>query len=227
MRRQREQNDQLQEDAKRILADVEAAPVLEADAEEYVKQLEATRKAASEGAVKEARRLHAETEKRRREFLLARKEGRPLPPVTSVPITLAEDPTIPVDNEGKPLDPSFVYKWARTVDATEQVNHARVRDLTNKGFEVVKGSDGAPITQFRHILMRAKPEHDQARRAALMKDLVTQDRRKQQYHDAIDSINRSAGQEVVRPYVPEGGNTHSRTLEPMTDTEMAGFAERG
>jgi len=181
-----------------------------ADAD-YTRKLEETRKRASEATTRKAKELAAGAEARRLEFLKAREEGRPLPAVSAASISVMEDPTVPLDRSGQPLDPSFVYKWGRMCDAAERDDKgAHLAGLIREGYEVVKDpGDGQPITHMRHTLLRATPEADAERRAKHMQNLVSAGKREvRAYEDSIEGTNRALGAEAMQPY--DGGTRRTK-----------------
>lgn len=162
---------------------------------------------ASELSVKLAKKKAQETEARRREFMKARAEGRPLPPTRTATINQLDDVTLPLDRDGTPAGtPGCVKRWVRMIDAAENPSNNRASMFQKQGYRAVMSRvDGKPITQMKHMLMEATPEADAERRAVAMEGRISAGKAVEDlYHSSIEESNRAAGTTVVKPFAAEG-----------------------
>ena len=170
---------QVQELAERILADVESgkADLNMASLDTDFALLEKAKQRASELARRMSLDQAKADEERRIEYQKATAEGRRLKPVSSFSLATANDMTIPMDRDGQLAgDPSKVYRWVRMIGQDNNPSDQRVSEMRNYGYAPVKSrEDGKPITAMRHILMQCSPEAEAQRKAHALQGLVAHD----------------------------------------------------
>lgn len=193
--------------AEQFEADLEAGTLDPQEADEQgIQDLLAANQQASERATELAQEHTAKSEHLRRERMEMLRQGKKLPPIQSVSMSVMDDPTLPIDRDGKLAGtPGMVKKWVRTIDAAENPNMNRAGVFARAGFKVVKSrEDDKPITAMAHILMEATPEADAQRRAAAMEGRVALGREAEQaYMNSIEGSNRALGYEGVIPFKTE------------------------
>ena len=176
---------------------------------DMVAELQAAGIDAAEQAVKLAAQRARETEQRRREFMKARAEGRPLPAVRATPSSVLDDASIPLDRDGKLAGtPGTVKRWVRMIDGAENPSAARASLLMKQGYKPVNSRlDDKPITGPFGMLMEATPAADAERRAIAMEGRVAAGKQAEQtYYDSIEQANQAAGTTVVKPFAgPDHG----------------------
>lgn len=199
--------DRTQRLAEQFSADLDAG-TLEPQAadEDGIKELIAAQKASSEQATQMAQERTVAAEHLRRERMEQLRQGKKLAPLTSSSLSVMDDPTLPLDRDGKLAGtPDTVKKWVRTIDAAENPNAARAGTFARMGFKpVLSREDGKPITQMSHILMEAPVEADAKRRADAMQGRVAAGKDAERaYHASIEGTNRQLGYEAVQPFAGE------------------------
>ncbi len=199
--------DRTQRLAEQFSADLAAGTLEPAEADEDgIKELMDAQKTASEQATKLAQEQTVKSEHLRRERMEQLRQGKKLPAITSYSVSQMDDPTLPLDRDGKLAGtPGYVKKWVRTIDAAENPNAARAGVFARMGFKpVVSREDGKPITQMSHMLMEAPVEADAKRRADAMQGRISAGKDAERaYYDSLEGTNRQLGYEAVQPFAGE------------------------
>jgi hypothetical protein len=217
------EDSKLQSFADQLVERIEAgeeAPEAGTLTDESAEELQAffdTQKKVHDTARREALAEAEAQEQRRQEFVAAKKAGRPLPAVRATPIYAEDDPTLPIDTDGKLAGtPGYVKKWVATIDGRERPNEARVRQFIAQGWKPVKSREnGKVMTQMSHMLLEAPPEVDARRRAAAMEGRVTAAKQEERaFHSTVDQMNRDLGKGAFRPVVQELHGAEAKGEDP-------------
>lgn len=186
------------------LATPEAA---ESPAEYLQDQAETARRVAARE--RELLKQEAQLQRRQREEISrAQLEHRRPRPITASPFDARPDPSLVMDDDGKPAgQPGTHKRIARLVEAggsdgNFRQSRRRVGELQNWGYRIVKSRvTDKPIVNEFGVLMECPPEAEGERKAFHGRRLVSErDVDEARLHQIIEDHNREEGTEAVRFY---------------------------